>query len=82
VGGNDVDGNDSDGDSSPDHPIHDVSYVPGYPTRSEDVGFSAGLPGGIQLSQLPDPRNVRDAMAAPDAVGWRDAMDQEMEAVS
>ena len=43
------------------------------------IAFSAGLPGGIQLSQLPDPRSVREAMAAPDAEGWRDAMDREME---
>jgi hypothetical protein len=40
--------------------------------------FSAGLPGGIQLSQLPDPRTVREAMASPDADGWKDAMDCEM----
>jgi len=40
--------------------------------------FSAGLPGGIQLSQLPDPRNVREAMAAPDADCWKEAMDKEM----
>ena len=43
------------------------------------IAFSAGLPGGIQLSQLPDPRSVCEAMVAPDAEGWRDAMDQEME---
>ena len=42
------------------------------------IAFSAGLPGGIQLSRLPDPRNVREAMAAPDAEGWRYAMDKEM----
>ena len=36
------------------------------------IAFSAGLPGGVQLSQLPDPRCVREAMAAPDAEGWRD----------
>jgi len=42
------------------------------------IGFSAGLPGGIQLSQLPDPLDVRDAMASPHADGWKDAMDQEM----
>ena len=39
------------------------------------VAFSAGLPGGIQLSQLPDPRSVQEAMAAPD----EEAMDKEME---
>ena len=43
------------------------------------VAFSAGLPNGIQLSSLPDPRTVREAMAAPDADGWKDAMDWEME---
>ena len=42
------------------------------------VDFSVGLPRGIQLSQLPDPRSVRKAMASPDADGWKDAMDQEM----
>ena len=29
------------------------------------TAFSAGLPEGVQLSQLPDPRNVREAMARP-----------------
>ena len=38
------------------------------------IAFSASLPGGIQLSQLPDPRSVREAMAAPDVEGWRDAL--------
>ena len=33
------------------------------------ITFSAGLPGGMQLSQLPDPRSVREASAAPDAEG-------------
>ena len=42
------------------------------------VAFSAGLPGGIQLSRLPDPRNVREAMAAHDADGWKAAMTKEM----
>jgi len=42
------------------------------------IAFSAGLSGGIQLSQLPDPRSVREAMASPDADGWKDTMDQEM----
>jgi hypothetical protein len=40
--------------------------------------FSVVLPGGIQLSQLADPRNVREAMAAPEADCWKEAMDQEM----
>ena len=60
----------------------DVALIPDYPersTRSGLVAFSAGLPGGIQLSSLPDPRSVREAMAAPDADGWKDAMDREME---
>ena len=42
------------------------------------VALSSGLPGGIQLSQVPDPQNVREAMAAPDADGWSDAMGKEM----
>jgi len=42
------------------------------------IALSAGLPGGIQLSQLPDPRSVRAAMAPPDAITWKGAMDQEM----
>jgi len=42
------------------------------------IAFSASLPGGIQLSQLPDPRSVSEAMAFPGADGWKDAMDQEM----
>jgi len=46
---------------------------------SRPVAFSAGLPNGILLSQLPDPRSEREAMAAPDTVGWRDAMDREMD---
>jgi len=33
------------------------------------IAFSAGLPGGIQLLQLPDLRNVIEAMAFPDADG-------------
>ena len=40
--------------------------------------FSAGLPGGIQLAQLLDPRNVHEAMVAPDAHKWKDAMGKEM----
>jgi len=47
--------------------------------ESHPVAFSAGLPNGILLSRLPDPRSVREAMAAPDAEGWKDAMDREME---
>jgi len=43
------------------------------------VAFSVGLPGGMQLLQLPDPRNVREAMAAPTpTVGRKEAMDREM----
>ena len=51
--------------------LDDIAHSP--------IAFSAGLPGGIQLSQLPDPRSVREAMAAPDAEGWRDAMDREVQ---
>ena len=40
------------------------------------AAFSAGLLGGIQLLQLPDPRDVCEAMAAPDADGWKEEMDQ------
>ena len=42
------------------------------------VVFSAGLPDGIQLAQLPDPQNVCEAMAAPDADKWVVAMGKEM----
>jgi len=42
------------------------------------IAFSAGLPPGIQLSQLPDPRSAREAMASPNADEWQDSMDQEM----
>jgi len=77
------DGSDEDAVSLA-RPIHDVSYVPNYPSKSTRSGlirngggggnsatlildeaahppiaFSAGLPGGIQLSQLLDPRSVR-----------------------
>ena len=36
------------------------------------IAFSAGLPGGIRLSQL-------RVDAAPDADQWKEAMDREME---
>ena len=42
------------------------------------IAFSPSLPGGIQLSQLPDPCSTRDATASPDADVWKGAMDQEM----
>jgi len=42
------------------------------------IAFSAGLPGGIPLSQLPDPCSTRDATSSPDADGWKGAMDQEI----
>ena len=42
------------------------------------IAFSARLLGAIQLSQLPDPRSVREAMASPDVDGWKDAMDEEI----
>ena len=43
------------------------------------VAFSAGLPNGIQLLSLPNPCTVHKAMVVPDAEGWKDVMDQEME---
>jgi hypothetical protein len=43
------------------------------------IASSARLSGGIQLSQLPDPRNVREALAAHDTEGWREAMNREIE---
>jgi Reverse transcriptase (RNA-dependent DNA polymerase) len=51
--------------------VDDVHHPP--------IAFSAALPGGIQLSQRPDPRSVREVMASPDADGWKNAMDQEIE---
>ena len=42
------------------------------------VAFSAGFLSGIQLAQLPDQRNMHEAMAAPDADQWKDAMGKEM----
>ena len=58
--------------------MNDVSHVQDYP-RWSLVTFLAGCPGGIQLSQLPDLRKVREAMAAPDTDGWRESIDREME---
>ena len=43
------------------------------------VAFSAQLPGVMLLSQLPDPHSLREALAAPDADDWCDAMDCKME---
>ena len=73
-------------DSSVDELVHNVAHVLKISLRSGrqrepggevcDVAFSAGLPGGVQLSQLP---TVREAMAAPDSDGWWEAMDREME---
>jgi len=40
------------------------------------VAFSAGPPGSIHLSQLPDPQSVRKALEAPDADGWKETMDR------
>jgi len=42
------------------------------------IAFSAGLPGGIHLLQLPDPWSIHEALVAPDADGWKEAMDREM----
>lgn len=44
-----------------------------------DLAFSVRLPNGIQFSQAQDPCSVREAMAAPDADGWMEPMDREME---
>jgi len=89
------DGSDEDA-NSPASPIHDVSYVPSYPSKSTGsvlirngrgggnramldeamhlpIAFSAGLPGGIRLSQLPNPCSTRDATVSPDADGWKGA---------
>jgi hypothetical protein len=43
------------------------------------VVFSASIPNSILLSKLDDPCSVREAMKAPDADGWRDAMRKEMD---
>ena len=40
------------------------------------VTLSAGLPGGIHHSQLPDPQSRREALEAPDADGWKETMDR------
>jgi len=40
------------------------------------VAFSAGLPGSIHLSQLPDPRSICKVLEAPDADGWKETMDR------
>jgi len=103
----DINDKDTDGTANKDavppvHPIHNILYVPSYPSKSTCSGlirsggggksamlildeevhppitFSAGLPGGIQLSQLPDLCSVREVMASPDTDGWKDAMDQEI----
>ena len=34
---------------------------------------------GEETSRLPDPRNEREAIAAPDADGWKAEMDKQME---
>ena len=46
---------------------------------NDSVAFSAGLPGGIRLFDLPDPSSVREALASPDADVWQAAMDREMQ---
>src|SRR5258706_652941 len=82
-------------DSPVNEALHDVAHMPDFPKMSLcsgwqrepggvvddllDVAFSAGLLGGIQLLRMPDPRSVQEAMASPDAEGWCDAMDREME---
>jgi len=42
------------------------------------IDLLVGLPSDIQLLKLPNLRSVREAMASPDADGWKYAMDQEM----
>ena len=46
---------------------------------NDSVAFSAGLPGGIRLSDMPDPSSVCDALTSPDADAWQAAMDCEMQ---
>ena len=46
--------------------------------RLSPVAFSSGMPRGFRLSRLLDPRSVREAMAAPDTDGWKDAVDREI----
>ena len=84
---------DEDTDESADDPIHDVAQVPDLPARSlrfgrtcdqpggvaPSVAFSVQLPGTMLLLQLPDPRSLREALAAPDADNWCDTMDCKME---
>jgi hypothetical protein len=84
---------DEDITSIDEGPINNVARVPDFPekslrsrrTREEPggescaVAFTAGLPGRIQLMNLPDPWSMCKAMAAPDADGWQEAMDREME---
>jgi hypothetical protein len=74
-------------------PINDVACVPDFPEKSLHSGhtcvepggescavvFTVGLPGGIQLMNLLDLWSVREAMAAPDANEWWEAMDHKME---
>ena len=84
---------DEDTNESADDPIHDVAQVPDLPARSLcfgcmcdqpggvalSVAFSARLPGVMLLSQLLDLHSLHEALAAPDANDWRNAMDCEME---
>ena len=42
-----------------------TKHVQRVPQDYHPVAFSVGLPDGIPLSQLPNPRNVRGAMASP-----------------
>ena len=83
----------SDSGSSDNHPMHDIAHVPNFPkqslcsghTHSEpggdmcDVAFLARLPSGVELSQMPDPHSVHEAMAASNATGWVDTMDCKMD---
>ena len=91
---NDVPAAGAYGSSAADEAVHDIACVPDFRKKSTrsgrwrepggdvaDVAFSAGPSGGVQLSHLPDPRSVREAMAAPDADGWMVAMDLKMESL-
>ena len=59
----------SDSGSSDDRPLHNVAHVPDFrciPCARDGgdvcgMACSARLPNGIQLSQVPDPRSVREA---------------------
>lgn len=83
----------SNSGSSDNCPMHNIVHVLDFLKRSLHSGhthsepggdmcnmaFSAHLPSGIELSQVPDPCSVHEAMVASDATGWVDTMDCEMD---